>query len=292
MELTTHYQRFTLDELFQKAGDIKVIPAVARKVIEIIGQEDVAGKQLAGIISQDPALSAHLLKAANSSLYGLPRKIETILMAINVLGLRNVRDMSLMVATRGVYKRFGITEKMLWTHAVSCAVGAKAFAVRYAPWVAEDAFICGLLHDVGKVILNNECPELFSEVMMQTYNEGVSFIRAESSIFGYTHTEIGSLVTKKWNFPNLIPEVCLQHHRDEDVWPTEDDSLLLKVLACVDLANTFCKVVGAGYRDPNKNIVLSDRPAYVYLGIAPEETPVLTEELAEAFDRNVGIWAV
>ena len=121
-------QAMKLEELINKAGDMKVLPSVARKVMEMVEREDVSGNQLAEAISKDQALSAHLLKAANSALFGLPREITTVLMAVNVLGFKNTRDMTIMAATRGVYKRFGITEKMLWTHSVSAAIGAKTIA--------------------------------------------------------------------------------------------------------------------------------------------------------------------
>jgi HD-like signal output (HDOD) protein len=122
-----------LEELINKAGDMKVLPSVARKVMEMVEREDVSGNQLAEAISKDQALSAHLLKAANSALFGLPREITTVLMAVNVLGFKNTRDMTIMAATRGVYKRFGLTEKMLWTQASSlrsCAT-MLSFAVCY-----------------------------------------------------------------------------------------------------------------------------------------------------------------
>ncbi|MBM3804374.1 MAG: HDOD domain-containing protein [Acidimicrobiia bacterium] len=231
-----------LEHLINRAGDMKVLPSVARKVMEMVERDDVSGSQLAEVISKDQALSAHLLKAANSALFGLPREITTALMAVNVLGFKNTRDMTIMAATRGVYKRFGITEKMLWTHSISAAIGAKTIASRYAPFVRDDAFICGLLHDVGKVILNNECPDLFAQVMMRTYNEGETSIRAESTVLGYTHTEVGAAITAKWNYPKVISTIILQHHRDEEARPPIEDPASLKVLACVDLANTGCKV--------------------------------------------------
>ena len=279
-----------LDELISKAGDMKVLPTVARKVMEMVEREDVSGNQLAEVISRDQALSAHLLKAANSALFGLPREVTTVLVAVNVLGFKNTRDMTIMAATRGVYKRFGITEKMLWTHSVSAAIGAKTIASQYAAFVRDDAFICGLLHDVGKVILNNECPDLFSQVMMRTYNEGESSIRAENEVFGYTHTEVGSLITAKWNYPKVISSIIHQHHRDEETRPSMEDPGTLKVLACVDLSNTICKALGAGYREPRETLDLVDHPALTFLDIPTETAPKLVTELQEAFAKEAAYW--
>jgi putative nucleotidyltransferase with HDIG domain len=290
MTVRVESQAMKLDELINKAGDMKVLPTVARKVMEMVEREDVSGNQLAEVISKDQALSAHLLKAANSALFGLPREITTVLMAVNVLGFKNTRDMTIMAATRAVYKRFGITEKMLWTHSVSAAIGAKTIASQYAAFVRDDAFICGLLHDVGKVILNNECPDLFSQVMMRTYNEGESSIRAETEVFGYTHTEVGSLITAKWNYPRVISSIIHQHHRDEESRPSVEDPGTLKVLACVDLSNTICKVLGAGYREPREALDLVDHPALTFLDIPTETAPKLVTELQEAFAKEAAHW--
>jgi putative nucleotidyltransferase with HDIG domain len=279
-----------LEDLINRAGDMKVLPSVARKVMEMVERDDVSGNQLAEAISKDQALSAHLLKAANSALFGLPREITTVLMAVNVLGFKNTRDMTIMAATRGVYKRFGITEKMLWTHSISAAIGAKTIASRYAPFVRDDAFICGLLHDVGKVILNNECPDLFSQVMMRTYNEGETSVRAESAVFGYTHTEVGGAITAKWNYPKVISTIILQHHRDEETRPPMEDPASLKVLACVDLANTVCKVLGAGYRAPRETLDLVDHPALSFLNIPVEGATALTAELQDSFAKEAAYW--
>ena len=290
MSVSVAGQVMKLEELISKAGDMKVLPSVARKVMEMVEREDVSGNQLAEAISKDHALSAHLLKAANSALFGLPREITTVLMAVNVLGFKNTRDMTIMAATRGVYKRFGITERMLWTHSVSAAIGAKTIASQYVPFVRDDAFICGRLHDVGKVILNNECPDLFSQVVMRTYNEGESSIQAESEVFGYTHTEVGSLITAKWNYPRVISSIIHLHHRDEESRPSMEDPGTLKVLACVDLSNTICKVLGAGYRAPRETIDLVDHPALTFLDIPRETAPKLVTKLQEAFAKETAYW--
>jgi putative nucleotidyltransferase with HDIG domain len=292
MSLATNTSVLSLDELLRKAGDMRVLPSVARKVMEMVEQDDVSGNQLAAVISKDQALAAHLLKAANSALFGLPREITTVLMAVNVLGFKNTRDMTIMAVTRGVYKRFGITEKMLWTHSVSAAIGAKIIASEYAPFVRDDAFICGLLHDVGKVILNNECPELFSQVMMRTYNERQTSIEAEKAVFGYTHTQAGAMITSKWNYPKVISSTILQHHRDQEHQPPLEETETLKVLACVDLSNTVCKILGAGYREPTENIDLVDHPAFTFLSVPPEKAPTLIARLQETFAKETANWMV
>jgi len=122
--------------------------------------------------------------------------------------------------------------------------------------------------------------------MIRTYNESESSIRAESEVFGYTHTEVGSLITAKWNYPRVISSITHLHHRDEESRPSMEDPGTLKVLASVDLSNTICKVLGAGYRVPRETIDLVDHPALTFLDIPRETAPKLVTKLQEAFAKE------
>jgi putative nucleotidyltransferase with HDIG domain len=281
----------SLEDLVAKAGGMRAIPAAARKVLDLVDDEQASSAVLGEALSKDQALAAHVLKVANSALYGCAREITTLTMAVSVLGRKAIRNQIIVVTTRGVYRRFGITEKMLWSHAVSTAIGARLVAKKSCPAVAEDAFVCGLMHDVGKVILNNECPDLFADVMMRTYNDGEPYLQAEKQLFGYSHTQVGALVTRRWNYPAMISSVAFHHHRDEEPGPALEDAGSERILACVDLSNTICKIVGAGYREPQADVKLETRPSLQLLKVSPEQIPALIAEAQEAFAKESAGWA-
>jgi putative nucleotidyltransferase with HDIG domain len=283
--------KLSLEDLVVKAGGMRAIPAAARKVLDLVDDEIASSAALGEALSKDQALAAHVLKVANSALYGCSREITTLPMAVSVLGRKAIRDQTIVVTTRGVYKRFGITERMLWSHAVSTAIGARLIAKRCFPAVAEDAFVCGLMHDVGKVILNNECPDLFADVMMRTYNDGEPYLQSERQLFGYTHTQVGALVTRRWNYPEIISNIAFHHHRDEESRPALDSSGSEKILACVDQSNTICKILGAGYRQPRPDVTLEGRPSFQLLKLSPDQIPALLSEAQEAFAKESAGWA-
>lgn len=281
----------SLDTLIEKTGDLRTISAVAQRVLDLINADHATAAILGEALSKDQSLAAHILKVANSAFYSLPREVTTLPMAVSVLGLRNLRDQILVAAARGAYKRFGITEKMLWSHSVACAIAARSLAKRYATRLTEDVFICGLLHDVGKVVLNNECPSEFTEAMMLIYNEGYSSVQAEKEIFGYSHTQVGAMITRNWNYPTVITEVTFQHHHNEEPRPPVDDPDLLEILACVELANLICKILGIGYREPKPEIPVEAHPAAETLKIPAAHCAELVDRIAETCHKESSGWA-
>ena len=281
----------SLDKLVEKAGDLRTISSVAQKVLDLINADYATAGMLGDALNKDQSLAAHILRVANSAFFNVSREITTLPMAVSVLGLRNLRDQVLVATARGTYKRFGKIEKMLWSHSVACAIAARLLAKRYAPRLAEDAFICGLLHDIGKVVLNNERPAEFTNVMMLTYNEGYSSILAEREIFGYSHTQVGAMIATNWNYPPIIIEVTFLHHNDEEPRPLVKEPDLLKVLACVDLANLICKILGIDYREAKVGVSLERRPAAQLFNIPSAHLVELTSLVRETYRKESAGWA-
>jgi HD-like signal output (HDOD) protein len=282
----------SLETVAAKAGDMKAISVVARKALDLIDSDSTTSAALGEALSKDQSLAAHILKVANSAFYSLSREITTLSMAVSVLGLRNLRDQIMVATARGAYKRFGITEKMLWTHSVASGIGSRLIARRFFPQITEDAFICGLLHDVGKVILNNECPKEFSEVMMLTYNEGYTSVKADTQVFGYTHTQLGATVSKNWNYPVVITETISRHHSDEETLPPLEDLSTQKILSCVDLANTACKILGIGYRNAKSDTCLEERPSAKLYNLSPQQLADLVPQIGEAYEKESAGWSM
>lgn len=282
----------SLETVASKAGDMKAISTVARKVLDLISSDSTTSAVLGEALSKDQSLAAHILKIANSAFYNLSREITNLPMAVSVLGLRNLRDQVMVATARGSYKRFGITEKMLWTHSVASGIGSRLIARRFFPQLVEDAFICGLLHDVGKVILNNECPEEFSEVMMLTYNEGLTYVQAETQVFGYTHTQLGAMVSRNWNYPHVITETIFRHHSDEEIRPVLEDKDTQSILFCVDLSNTVCKILGIGYRDAKPDINLEEKPSAKFFNLSSQQLADLVPQIEAAYVKESAGWSL
>jgi putative nucleotidyltransferase with HDIG domain len=280
-----------LEQVVAQAGDISAIPAVARKALELIDSPDTSAVQVGETLANDPVLTARILKVANSALFGLSREINSLTQAVSLMGFRTTRDLVLLASLRSAYRRFGLPERLLWSHSVACGIGARLVARRHAPSASDDAFICGLLHDVGKVVLNNEAPEAYTQVMMTTYNEGAPFVTVERTTLGYTHTELGASVAEQWRYPQVIRDTVRLHHAVEEGLALPEDDHVGRVLACVDVANTALKVLGTGYRQPRPEVRVEARAAFAALAIPPEGAAELVAAIGEAYSVQAAGWA-
>jgi putative nucleotidyltransferase with HDIG domain len=278
------------DELINKAGDLKVLPFVARKALEILNDENCSIDDLSAVIEKDQTIAARILKISNSALYGLRREVTSLQHALLILGFKTLRSIVLTATTRSLYKKFGMTEKIIWDHSVGAAVAAKLISRGLGSEVTDIAFVGGLMHDLGKVIMNNETPETYSEVMMKMYNEGIDSIAAERDIYGYDHAEVGAGVTGKWKFASPLVTVLKEHHLNHCSLEEISDSLTAKSLACVHLSDHICKVLGIGYREADESIILQELPSAVYLDLGKDKLDKLVNEISETYNAEKSVF--
>lgn len=278
------------DELINKAGDLKVLPVVARKALEILNDENSSIDDLSSVIEKDQTIAARILKISNSALYGLRQEVASLQHALLILGFKTLRSIVLTATTRSMYKKFGITEKIIWDHSVGAAIAAKLIARGHGSEVSDTAFVGGLMHDLGKVIMNNETPEAYSEVMMKMYNEGMDSISAEKDVYGYDHTEVGSGVTGKWKFSAQLVLVLREHHLNNCRLADVKDPFTAKSLACVHLADHACKYLGIGYREADESVLLHELPSAVYLNLGKDKLDNLVVEISDTYNAEKSVF--
>lgn len=196
-------------------GDLPTIPHTAQMVMQKLSDPEVSPKELEKVILQDPALTARILKLANSPFYGRPRTIKTVSEATVVIGLNTLKSIVVASAVREMIKPFGLTEKLLWEHSVSVGFIVRYLAERLRFRRTEEAFLAGLLHDIGKIVLQLKVPDKMYLVVQDLYSGAEKdSISVENAVFGFAHVHVGQLLAKKWQFAQEIEEAIGYHH-----WP-------------------------------------------------------------------------
>jgi len=276
-----------LHKIIMTTRDLPAMPQVAGKVLELSSDPNTSAAQLQQVIADDQAMAARILKIANSAMYSCSRKIKTLTEAIVMLGFNSIRSLVVTSAARNLYQtsgtRSGLKERLLWEHSIGCAFACRKIAQQRHPALAEEAFLAGLMHDIGKLVLNLQVPEKFDEIVQIVYNEGRCFHETERALLDFDHTHVGSLLVNKWKLSPVLEDVILEHHNEEVF--TEDRPLLLYL----DLANRICRKAGVGFTD-EPDLDLVDSPSNRILRLSPEAIEQTMTELQEALEDEMDIF--
>jgi len=273
-----------LETAIMTAADLPTIPIVAIKVMQLIESESATAAELAKIVASDPAVAARVLKISNSSFYGCQRQIRTLSGAIIVLGFSTLRSLVVAASVKQVYKPYGLTEKMLWEHSFAAGLAARIIATQTRAANVEEAFLAGLFHDIGKIIMNTLDRVKFQEVMQHCYNEGTSFGEAERGVYPFGHDEVGAYVIRKWNLPEVLTTAILQHHKLQ--FSAEDTPAVRNLTAVTSLADQFCLKLGIGSREPQHDLDLAGSKSGLLLKLSPEQAAKALETFRAAFEKD------
>lgn len=272
--------------------DLPPMPAVATKVLELLGDPNVNYGKLGEAISSDPAVSARLLKIANSVVYSMKRQIKTLDHAIAIVGERTLRSLVLAASLEGMNKSYGLLEKMLWEDSIGCAIGCRILARKFASADPEEAFLAGLFRHLGKVVMNYSDSENYRALVEAVYaGEGRSS-ELEGRYFPYAHAVVGAAVLDKWNFSRTLVVATL-HHDDLRVPEEEEEEIegLYRMTATVNLADRVCRRLGIGQRGPDESVDVVTCPGASALGLAEADVREAIEEVEEVFNTNRDFFA-
>jgi len=246
------------------SGDLHDLPVfhnVAVKLQQLLSTRSFEIDDIIELIGEDQSLSGRVLKVANSSYYAGLTKIATIKDAIIRLGAQEIANMAMLASQFECYQStdetLNRTMQSLWGHALACAVGAKWIARKSGyPGLASEAFMGGLMHDIGKLALlkvlddirkNNETTANYTEQLV-------------CEIMGAMHEEVGYKLMKSWNFPDFYCDITNGHHQTDF-----DQSNIL--LVAVRLANLACKKGGRAVGPADPSLSLTNAPESHFLGL-------------------------
>jgi HD-like signal output (HDOD) protein len=228
---------------------VAALPEVTARVLEIIRDPKSTPAELHSVVAQDPALAARVLKIVNSAFYRSPGMVGSIDRAIVVLGLNAIKNIAISASVGRLFqgqRLYGdYTAKDLWRHSVAVAVTARELAKGMKLPLQEEAFLAGMLHDVGLLVLLELFPkelERVCAISSSGSSDAPLFCEAEREVIGLDHQEAGAMLAEQWKFPRPCQLVAGYHHRPMEV---AVESRLL--VGLVYVADTLCCAARHGF---------------------------------------------
>ena len=226
-------------ETVKKVTTIATLPEVTSQIIRTVEDPKSTASQLHKIVAHDPALVTRILKVVNSAFYGLPGQIGSIERAIVLLGLNAVKNIAVAASLgqlfRGAKLCEGFTPRDLWTHCIAVGVAARDLARQLKLPTADEAFLAGMIHDMGVLVALQVHPEQVRQVCEAAKAGGRSYCELEREVMGMDHQQLGMALAEQWKFPRSCQLVAGHHHRPSAL--SEQNRLLVTL---VYVADTIC----------------------------------------------------
>jgi HD-like signal output (HDOD) protein/GGDEF domain-containing protein len=272
---------------------LPTLPPIALDVVQLCGRDDVSLEDIARAVMRDPALTSRLLRIANSVAFGRPRQIGSVPHAISLLGLRTIRVVALASALIDNVEHRRIPEfdyEGFWRNSVAAALAARSFSELSAKPHPDEAFLAGLLQDLGLYGLADALMDRYLSLLQSAYEQGLDLAPLEEERLGVNHADISAALLESWGFPERIVEAVRRHTRPSSVLPppTEADEIAtaahLGELAAATFRRPTAAVLEALSRQARDRLGLDEeRVAEVLLYVHRN-----VEETSKALNLNVG----
>lgn len=233
-----------MDEILDRVAAIQPLPDTVMKLINVVNDPKSTIDNIIEVVRYDQAVTTQMLRICNSAYFAVSREIDSLNDAIRMLGTMKILQLVMAVHSNSLLAKqqsgYGLEPGILWKHSVGVAITATLFAERIHYPNSNLAFTAGLLHDVGKTILNEYVGQEFAEIVRRVNDENLSFSEAEHAVLGFSHEEIGAKVAEKWQVPEHIAR-CIRYHHEPQALPTPDP-----LVDAVYLGNCVCLLLGIG----------------------------------------------
>jgi putative nucleotidyltransferase with HDIG domain len=283
----------SIEAIIDRVDHLHTFSSIIDEINTSISNETTSMRSIASIIERDSAISAMVLRLANSSYYGLSQMVTTMSMALSVLGLKTVKG---LINTASILKIFSgakfriFDPRDLLLHSLGCAVCAGSLVEARSRKLKDEAFMAGLLHDIGiLVLLEYDEKEMEKVCRLMESGKFENQREAEREVLGFTHMEIGARLAERWHFPQGIIDVISHHHdpvsyarsRSRDHGEDEQNSLLCMHISA---ANEITKALALG-KSLHAKAEEIDEEVWAMLGIPQDGMDQFIFSIREQFDE-------
>jgi len=235
-----------IESVINNLNELPSIPEVTSKIINMVNDPEVSFKKVADEISKNQSITTNLLKLSNSAFFSKGKEITSIDRAIVTLGLKEVKNIVLLVTAKPILERevigYDLEKGALWEHGLAVATASRKISLLIKRKdISDVVFTGGLIHNVGKVVLAIYVQSVFKEILNAVEAKKIPFYMAERDIMGYDHQEVGERILAKWNFPPVLKSI-VKYYLEPELAPAEH---ALEV-SIVHISNALCLMAGVG----------------------------------------------
>jgi len=206
-------------EKIETSRSLPTLPHILLQLIDLCNQEEKGIRDLSKVINKDPSISERLLRLVNSAYYSLKQKITSIDQALLLLGMDAVKNIAISSSVYQVFNRPGkksaFNLKLFWWHSLSCATVARRLAIRMQYPSPDEAFLVGLMHDIGKIVLWNNFERQYESILQASGYRTPELLDGEQEL-GLSHAEAGAWLIRRWDMHSFMPDAILYHHDQPD----------------------------------------------------------------------------
>lgn len=265
---------------------LSTLPEVYYRLNEAINNPNYGIRDIADIISDDPALCARLLRIANSSMFRFPSSIDTISQAITIVGTQQLRDLTLACSIGNLFPGIPpdlVNMNMFWRHSISTGICARTIATLRRENNVERFYVSGLLHDIGRLAIYISNPAMAFEALKASRERGLLLFKTEDEYLHHNHAEVSAALLESWQLPTSISEPVRYHHRPEAA------SLYPEYTAVLHLADIIARSLRHGSSGETLVPPLSPT-AWDRIGLELDRLPIIIATVEQQYEDAVSLF--
>lgn len=209
-------EKSKLKELVAKIEKLPTLPVVVARVNAMVQNPKTSAREVGAAIATDPSLSAKVLRLVNSAYFGFPSQISSVSHATTILGFNAIQNLALSATVFQMFHVDGAEElfdrRAFWEHSLGVGILSRLLAEKFKYPDREEAFTAGLIHDVGKIVLDQFAHEDFRAVINKVKADNLLLFEAETQLLGLNHANVGYILSQKWNLPKKLQDPLAYHH--------------------------------------------------------------------------------
>lgn len=280
-----------INKMISTLGELPSSPRIVSTIMQLTSDPNTEITTLEKHLSADPSIAAKLLKLSNSSFYGQRKSVSTLKQAILIIGFHTLRSLVVAASIHSLYGKKGkdSIENKLWEHSLATAIACRLLALKIRHMQFEEIFMAGLLHDIGKLVMNQKLGEDYENICRKVESGHLQFHTEEEQTFGFTHCDVGMMLLSKWNLPQGLINAVYKHHNmdaEEKRTIADMEPARIPIEFILEAGNQLAKQIGYGF-DDFRMLSLQKLEFSKAAEIDDEEYEELRSQLEEEFTQEL-----